>query len=140
MTSWAKPAHAAWSLEARGRLAPRLELLAHYNHIRPDAQLEGLPKHQASLWAMHYFGASRQQGFSAGAGLRWMSAFHDRSGPRIPASTLLDFMLAWDAPHWRVALNVANATDKTYFATCLARGDCWISARRNVLLSATWRF
>lgn len=127
-------------LEARGRLAPRLELLAHYNHIRPDAQLEGLPKHQASLWAMHYFGASRQQGFSAGAGLRWMSAFHDRSGPRIPASTLLDFMLAWDAPHWRVALNVTNATDKTYFATCLARGDCWIGARRNVLLSATWRF
>ena len=72
--------------------------------------------------------------------VRWMSAFHDRSGPRIPSSALIDLLLAWDAPQWRLALNVANAADKTYFATCLARGDCWWGARRNVVLNITYKF
>ena len=127
-------------LQARGAPSRYLDVLAHYNHTRVDAKLEGLPRHQASVWGLWRPAGVRQQGLSVGAGLRWMSAFHDRSGPRIPSSALIDLLLAWDAPQWRLALNVANATDKTYFATCLARGDCWWGARRNVVLSVTYKF
>jgi len=49
-------------------------------------------------------------------------------------------MLAYESAKWRYALNINNATDKTYFSTCLARGDCWYGARRNIVASATYRF
>ncbi|PAX18761.1 TonB-dependent siderophore receptor [Vandammella animalimorsus] len=126
-------------LETRGQLGRRFELLAHYNYIDLDKQLEGLPKHQASVWGKYRFGDARQ-GWSAGAGLRWASAFRDGSGPRVPSSALLDLMLAYDNGPWRLALNVQNAADKVYFAACLERGDCWWGARRNVLLTLDYRF
>ena len=49
-------------------------------------------------------------------------------------------MAAWESQHWRLALNVNNATDKSYVSTCLSRGDCWWGARRNVVASATYRW
>ena len=38
--------------------------------------------------------------------------FHD--APTTAANTLLDLMAAWDSGSWRLALNVNNATDRTY--------------------------
>ncbi|MFS2034382.1 TonB-dependent siderophore receptor [Polaromonas sp. CT11-55] len=131
-------------LEVKGPLTPNLELVAHYNYTELDKQLEGLPKHQASAWAKYRFSIAGVNGFSAGAGVRWMGAFNDRqgggNGPHIPSAALLDLMFAYDTGDWRYAVNINNATDKTYFSTCLARGDCWYGARRNVVASATYRF
>lgn len=131
-------------LEAKGPVTPNLELVAHYNYNELDKQLEGLPKHQASIWAKYRFSIAGLNGFSAGAGVRWMGAFNDQqgggNGPQIPSAALLDVMFAYDTAHWRYAVNINNATDKTYFSTCLARGDCWYGARRNVVASATYRF
>jgi iron complex outermembrane receptor protein len=130
-------------LEARGTIGRDLDVIAHYNHIDLDDQLEGLPKHQASVWARYRFAIAGVTGFSAGAGVRWMGSFTDVSagtGPRIPGVALLDLVLAYDTAKWRYALNVNNATDKDYFSTCLSRGDCWFGARRNVVASATYRF
>jgi iron complex outermembrane receptor protein len=58
----------------------------------------------------------------------------------VPSVALLDLMLAYESAKWRYALNINNATDKTYFSTCLSRGDCWYGARRNIVASATYRF
>lgn len=131
-------------LEVKGPVTPNLELVAHYNYTELDKQLEGLPKHQASAWAKYRFSIAGLNGFSAGAGVRWMGAFNDQqgggNGPQIPSAALLDLMFAYDTARWRYAVNVNNATDKTYFSTCLARGDCWYGARRNVVASATYRF
>jgi iron complex outermembrane recepter protein len=131
-------------LEAKGSVTPNLELVAHYNYTELDKQLEGLPKHQASAWAKYRFSIAGVNGFSAGAGVRWMGAFRDQqgggNGPEIPAAALLDLMFAYDTANWRYAVNINNATDKTYFSTCLARGDCWYGARRTVVASATYRF
>lgn len=131
-------------LEVKGPLTPNLELVAHYNYTELDKQLEGLPKHQASAWAKYRFAIAGLNGFSAGAGVRWMGAFNDQqgggNGPQIPSAALLDLMFAYDTGQWRYAVNINNATDKTYFSTCLARGDCWYGARRNVIASATYRF
>lgn len=131
-------------LEVKGPITPNLELVAHYNYTDLDKQLEGLPRHQASVWAKYRFSIAGMNGFSAGAGVRWMGSFKDQqgggNGPEIPAAALLDLMFAYDTANWRYAVNINNATDKTYFSTCLARGDCWYGARRNVVASATYRF
>lgn len=131
-------------LEVKGSVTSNLELVAHYNYTELDKQLEGLPKHQASAWARYRFSIAGVNGFSAGAGVRWMGAFRDQqgggNGPEIPAAALLDLMFAYDTANWRYAVNINNATDKTYFSTCLARGDCWYGARRTVVASATYRF
>lgn len=127
-------------LEARGAVGRQLDVIGHYNFIDADTQLSGLPRHQASAWGVYRFSPSRKLGWSMGAGLRWMSAFRERTGPRVPAVALVDLMLAYDTDHWRLALNVANAADKSYQATCLSRGDCWWGARRTVALTATYRF
>jgi iron complex outermembrane receptor protein len=132
-------------LEAKARLPHRTELTAHYNYIDveaddPSLRIESLPRHQAAVWSKWQFDLQGRPGFSAGAGVRYMSSFKDGAAPQIPSLTLLDALLAWDSPAWRVALNINNVTDKIYFATCLERGDCWFGARRNAVATVTYRW
>lgn len=127
-------------LEAKGSIGRDLDLIAHYNYIDADALIEGLPKHQASVWAKYRFSIGDMSGFSAGAGVRAMSSFRDGTGPRIPGVVLADLVFAYDTASWRYALNINNVTDKKYFSTCLSRGDCWYGSRRNIVASATYRF
>ena len=130
-------------LEAKGSVGSNLDLIAHYNYTDADAQIEGLPKHQASVWAKYRFSIGGVNGFSAGAGVRLMSSFRDTQfgvGPRIPGIALADLVFAYDTANWRYALNINNVTDKVYFSTCLSRGDCWYGSRRNIVASATYRF
>ncbi|RQO49200.1 TonB-dependent siderophore receptor [Variovorax sp. KBW07] len=130
-------------LEAKGSIGPNLDLIAHYNYTDADALIEGLPRHQASVWAKYRFSIGGVNGFSAGAGLRMMSSFRDLQtgvGPRVPGVALADLVFAYDTERWRYALNINNVTDKVYFSTCLSRGDCWYGSRRNVVASATYRF
>jgi iron complex outermembrane receptor protein len=127
-------------LEARGELFRSFDVIAHYNYIDLDEQLEAIPHAQSAVWGKYRFAIGDLPGFSVGAGARYMSSFKDGAAPTTDAVTLLDAMLAWDSPKWRIALNVSNLTDKTYVATCLSRGDCWYGARRNAILSATYRW
>jgi iron complex outermembrane recepter protein len=127
-------------LEARGELFRNFDVIAHYNYIDLDEKLEAVPHGQAALWGKYRFAVGGMPGFSAGAGARYMSSFTDGAAPATDAVTLFDAMLAWDSAKWRIALNVSNLTDKTYVATCLSRGDCWYGARRNAILSATYRW
>jgi iron complex outermembrane receptor protein len=95
------------------------------------------------VWAKYRFSIGGLSGFSAGAGVRMMSSFRDLQsgvGPRVPGVTLLDAVFAYENASWRYALNINNLTDKTYFSTCLSRGDCWYGSRRSVVASATYRF
>jgi iron complex outermembrane recepter protein len=127
-------------LEARGELFRNFDMIAHYNYIDLDDQLEPMPHAQSAVWGKYRFSIGELPGFSVGAGARYMSSFSGNVAPTIDAVTLFDALLAWENPKWRVALNVANLTDKTYLATCLDRGDCWYGARRNAVLSATYRW
>jgi iron complex outermembrane receptor protein len=130
-------------LEAKGSIGSNLDLIAHYNYTDADEQIEGLPKHQASVWAKYRFSIGGLSGFSAGAGVRFMSSFQDLQfgvGPRVPGVALADLVFAYETARWRYALNINNVTDKVYVSTCLSRGDCWYGARRNVVASATYRF
>ncbi|MCD6076238.1 MAG: TonB-dependent siderophore receptor [Ramlibacter sp.] len=127
-------------LELKGRITPALEIASHYNYTDVDRALEQLPKHQASVWGKYRFAIAGLPGFSAGAGVRYMSAFRDGPAPETPSVTLVDLMLAYETSSWRYALNINNAADREYVGTCLSRGDCWYGARRNIVASATYQF
>lgn len=131
-------------LELKTTVGRDLDLIANYTYIEVDRKLTDMPRNQLSLWGKYRFSIGGVNGFSAGAGLRYMGGFRDiegtSAGPRIPAVALLDLMLAYESDKWRYALNINNVADKTYFSTCLARGDCWYGARRNIVASATYRF
>lgn len=127
-------------LEWKAAITPTIDVLAHYNFTDLDKQLDEVPRHQAAAWGKWRFSIGGVSGFALGAGARYMSSFRDGVAPTTPSVTLLDALLSWDTMNWRYALNVNNLTDKVYNATCLSRGDCWYGARRNVVLTATYKF
>jgi len=127
-------------LDLKATLARNVDVIANYTYTKVDELVEEVPQHQASVWGKWRFALAGRRGFSLGAGVRYMSAFHDGEAPTVPALTLLDAMAAWETGPWRLALNINNLTDKTYVATCLRRGDCWWGARRNVVASVAYRY
>ena len=131
-------------LEAKGTFGRDLDLVAHYNYIDLDAQLDGQPRHQAALWAKYRLALGGMPGFSIGAGVRYVNAFRDHANggesPRVPGVALLDAVFAYDLDHWRYALNINNATDRNYVSACMTRGDCYVGARRNVVATVTYRW
>ncbi|WLT31093.1 TonB-dependent siderophore receptor [Geothrix sp. PMB-07] len=126
--------------ELKTRLGRAFEVVANFDHIDLDEQLEGVPANQGSLWGRARFSLAGLDGWSAGVGLRHTSAFRNPGAPEVAQTTLLDAMLALDTGSWRWALNATNLTDKIYTATILSRGDAWYGARRNVVASLTYRF
>ena len=127
-------------LEVTGKLTDSFDITAHYNYLENDRQLENTPRHQAAVWGKQRFRIGGREGFAAGLGLRYMSAFDSLPAPTTPAVTLADALLSYDTGAWRWALNVNNLTDKRYFSICMGRGDCWFGARRNIGLSASYSF
>lgn len=127
-------------LEVTGRLTSTFDITAHYNYLDNDKQLEATPRHQAAVWGKQRFSIAGREGFAAGLGLRYMSAFDSPPSPTTPSVTLGDAMFSYETGAWRWALNVTNLTDKRYFSICMGRGDCWFGARRNIGLSATFTF
>ncbi|MDS1140230.1 TonB-dependent siderophore receptor [Pusillimonas sp. SM2304] len=127
-------------LELKTVIGRQLDLMASYNYIDLDDALEGMPKHQASVWGKYRFAIGQTSGFSAGAGVRWLGSFSDGPAPETPSVTLVDAMLAYETDSWRYALNATNLFNKTYVSTCLGRGDCWWGAQRSIIATATYRF
>ncbi|MDZ7855854.1 TonB-dependent siderophore receptor [Sphaerotilus sp.] len=131
-------------LEARSSIGRDLDLIANYNYVKIDSQLDGQPRQQASVWARYRFGMAGLTGFSAGAGLRYFNSFHDTANggvsPQVSSVALVDLVFAYDIERWRYALNINNAGDRYYVSSCMTRGDCFLGARRNVVASATYRF
>jgi iron complex outermembrane recepter protein len=140
-------------LEARSDLAS-WSLLGSYTYTRVRAsatafgsnidaseQLEGIPEHMASLWAVHDFTNAGLPGLRLGGGARYVGRIGDGTGNVfVPSVTLWDAMASYDMGVWRFALNANNLTDKSYIATCLARGDCWFGQRRRLVGSVTYRW
>ena len=104
-------------------------------------QLSGIPEHSAAVWALHKFDRYGLQGLKAGAGVRYVGETGDGIDvTTTPSTTLLDLMLSYETGPWRLALNVANATEKTYIATCLDRGDCWFGTKRKAIATIGYRW
>ena len=147
-------------LEARGPLARGLDAIASYAYTdsrvtRANPGASGastlgnrfpyVPNKQAAFWLEYAFQNEALAGLTIGGGVRHTSATYGDNANlfRIPGVTLFDAAIRWDLGRVqpsmkgvKLALNVANLTDKTYVATCLSSTGCYYGERRSVYLTA----
>ena len=125
------------------------DLIATYSYTDSEVlegtiagkNLPSVPEHMASLWSQHRFSIGEMTGFRGGFGVRYIGTSWDGTDTlATPSQTLVDAMVGYDVGAWSFALNVNNLTDKTYYTTCLARGDCFVGNRRTVVGTASYRF
>jgi iron complex outermembrane receptor protein len=139
-----------FEFEARTELPGKLQLIANYSYndaklAGSDVQLDDVPKHNASLWATRPFILPGEKVLTLGAGVRH-SGKHRSYGPAFPDGlltpgyTLLDAYAELGWRNWSLALNATNLLGKDYYSACLARGDCFMGAERNVYATLGYRF
>ncbi|MDH4981228.1 TonB-dependent siderophore receptor [Hyphomicrobium sp. D-2] len=146
-----------FEIEAVGQLTRNLKIMggysytqAEYDDKRPHAhngmQIESVPKHLASMWALWEFDQPMLKGWSVGGGARYIGEnWTEKSNAstvvhEIPSVTLYDAMIAYENENWRWQLTGRNLEDKYYVSTCLARGDCWLSTARTITTGITYKY
>lgn len=139
-----------FEFEASTILPGEVQLLANYSYNKAEVrdtghQLENVPKHNASVWATKALPVGPEMSLLLGGGVRYVgaswsygSAFPD--GIRTPGYTLVDALAELSWRNWSFAINATNLFDKRYYSACLARGDCFMGAERNVFGTVSYRF
>ncbi|MBV2148118.1 TonB-dependent siderophore receptor [Sphingobium sp. AS12] len=136
-----------FEIEASHSLPGNFELLANYGYSKlrseVNSSLDYMPRHTASLWSTKNFGVADGAQLRLGAGVV-------HSGKSIstnalwsivtPARTTVDGLAEINWRNWRFALNATNLLNNRYYASCLARGDCFMGAPRNVMGTVGYRF
>ena len=148
-------------VEASRILPGNFELLVNYGYSQLNSEvnssLDYMPRHTASVWSTKTFGDAAGAQLRLGAGVVYSgnsksTGLIDPYGlnAAIPEGTLYTVVtpsrttvdalaeITWD--RWRLALNATNLLNKRYFASCLARGDCFMAAPRNVMATVGMRF
>ena len=139
-----------------GSITPDLDIMASYTYLDAKitqgnfvgSRVESVPQNYASLWAKHKLTLFGMPGFSIGGGVRYIgetSSTGKWADEKVlsvdtPDHTLFDAMFAYENEHWRLQVTGTNLADKIYFASCLARGDCFYGNRRTVLGTLTYKF
>jgi len=136
--------------EARTLLPGKIQLIANYSYNEAEVdgtnrQVDNVPKHNASLWASRSFTLPNELSLQLGGGVRYAgenvsygSAFPD--GIVTPDYTLVDGFAELRWRNWGLAVNATNLLGHEYYSACLARGDCFNGAERNVYGTLSYRF
>ncbi|MEM7081510.1 MAG: TonB-dependent siderophore receptor [Pseudomonadota bacterium] len=117
--------------------------------VRPS-----LPETAASLWTTWTPSSGALNGLRIGIGARYASENESNGVAFLPANgfaptpnrvvtdgyTVIDALIGYRFERVDVALNIRNAADKEYYATCLSRGDCFPGEQRTVVGTVAWRF
>ncbi|WP_448501652.1 TonB-dependent siderophore receptor [Sphingomonas sp.] len=118
-------------------------------------QLENVPQHNASVWATKTVALRNDVSLRFGAGVRYVGeqfsyridrtsttplAFSITNIVRTPDVTLVDALVTANWRNWELSVNANNLLGKNFYAACLARGDCFLGAQRNVFGTLTYRF
>jgi iron complex outermembrane receptor protein len=150
-----------FEIEAKHSLPGSFELIANYGYTKlrseTNTSLDYMPRHTASLWTTKTFGDEDGAQLRLGTGVVYngkgiSTGPIDPAGlnPAIPAGTLYSIItksrttvdalaeVTWQ--DWRLAVNATNLLNKKYYASCLARGDCFMAAPRNVMMTLGYSF
>jgi iron complex outermembrane receptor protein len=144
-------------LEYIGSITPTLDVVAAYTYLDTEvtqgdyvgSRLDTVPMNSASLWVKQKLTLFGVPGFSIGGGVRyigqtsstgWWWAGNTDATIVTPDHTLFDAMFAYENDTWRFQVVGTNLADTVYFASCLARGDCFYGNRRSVLATLTYKF
>ncbi|WP_370176534.1 TonB-dependent siderophore receptor [Sphingobium abikonense] len=148
-------------VEASHRLPGDFELLVNYGYNKlkseVNSSLNYMPRHTASVWSTKTFGMTDTAQLRLGAGVVYSGKSKSTGAidpygldPTIPSGTLYTIVtpsrttvdalaeINWNS--WRIAINATNLLNNHYYASCLARGDCFMGAPRNVMGTVGFRF
>lgn len=134
-------------LEARASLADNLDLIGSYAKTDteitesngPDLgrKLVSAPEDMASLWVDYTLSGGPADGLGLAAGVRYVGhSYNNDNSIKVDDYTLLDLAIRYQLQQWRFALNVKNALDKEYIASCTFA--CFYGDERTVNLSAKY--
>lgn len=148
-------------VEASHRLPGDFELQVNYGYNKlkseVNSSLNYMPRHTASVWSTKTFGMIDTAQLRLGAGVVYSGKSKSTGAidpygldPTIPAGTLytivtpsrttVDALAEVNWNNWRFAINATNLLNNHYYASCLARGDCFMGAPRNVMGTVGFRF
>ena len=136
-----------FEVEASHTLPGDFELLANYGYTKlkseTNTNLDYMPRHTASFWATKTFGLPGEAQLRLGGGVVHSGKSVSTSAIWsivTPSRTTVDALAEINRNSWRFALNATNLLNNQYYASCLARGDCFIGAPRNVMGTVGFRF
>lgn len=139
-----------FEIEASTVLPGQIQLLANYSYNKAQIagtghQVDNVPKHNASVWAVKTFTLGEDMSLRLGGGVRHSGANYSYgdffpAGVRTPAYTLVDALAELNWQKWSVSINANNLLGKDYYSACLARGDCFMGDARNVFGTVTYHF
>ncbi|MEM1187487.1 MAG: TonB-dependent siderophore receptor [Pseudomonadota bacterium] len=146
-------------LEFVARIDDRISLNAAYsytdsevtenenNPLEVGEPLPVTPEHKVALFANYNFQKGMFAGLGIGLGVRYVSeSAGSLPGPFNPVvfdgedPVLLDAILSYDLPQWRLLLNASNLTDERYGARCASATGCNFGAPRQVIGTLQYRF
>ncbi len=113
-----------------------------------------LPENTASLWTTWKPSQGQLEGLELGFGARYAGENQDSGMVVLPGAesatpyiietdgyTVYDLFAAYNiSDSLRATLNIRNATDKDYIATCLVRGDCFPGEERSIVGTLSYTF
>ncbi|AOR80721.1 TonB-dependent siderophore receptor [Novosphingobium resinovorum] len=134
-------------VEASHTLPGNFQLLLNYGYNKlkseTDTNLDYMPRHVASAWTTKTFGIPGDAQLRLGAGVTYNGK--SRSTSAIwsivtPSRTNVDALAEVSWENWRFSVNATNLLNEIQYASCLARGDCFVAAPRNIMGSIGYRF
>lgn len=139
-----------FEIEASRMLPGNFEIIAAFSYNKAEVdhsgvQVDDVPKTNASLWATKTLALYEDVKLRLGGGVRYLGEHESHGSPPLdvvttPAVTLFDALAEVSWQKWRFALNATNLFGKTYYSACLARGDCFMGAERNIMGTLTYRY
>ncbi|WP_240334318.1 TonB-dependent siderophore receptor [Sphingobium estronivorans] len=136
-----------FEIEASHTLPGNFELLANYGYSKLKSQvntsLDYMPRHTASIWSTKTFGLPDAAQLRLGGGVVYNGKSISTSSIWsivAPSRTTVDALAEISWQNWRFAINATNLLNNKFYASCLARGDCFIGAPRNVMGTVGFRF
>jgi iron complex outermembrane recepter protein len=140
-------------LEAVANVTPELKLKASFTDFRIfvskdlDPTLIGTvptntPSVIASVWGDYTFKTGPLTGFGFGGGVRYNGhSYADTANTlEVPSFVVADAAVHYEIDNWRLALNVANITDKIYVTGCSTAAACFYADRRRATFSVAYKW
>ncbi|MDQ8732542.1 TonB-dependent siderophore receptor [Bradyrhizobium sp. LHD-71] len=101
-----------------------------------------VPYNRFSLWADYTLQDGPLAGVQVGGGIRYVgSTFGDDANTfKVPASTVVDALVAYTRDNFRLALNITNIADTRYVAACYGTTSCFYAEGRKAVAKLTYRW
>lgn len=136
-----------FEIEALRTLPGNFDLSVNYGYNKLTASdspyFDFLPRHNASVWTTKTITIAQDTTLRLGGGVRHTGG-RTSIGPAwtidTRSNTLVDALVEVEWRKLRLSLNATNLLNTRFFASCLARGDCFIGAERNVMGTVAYRF